>query len=120
MVYPILNPIFQPAMRLIEDVILGPTTSIETMQPHLYRTGLIVRILWPQNCGTWQLNNTIGPITVTGASTFTMAVDSTYFDAPAVPSIPVTVHSYPSVVPVGEINPELHQAVHNIYGNAIF
>lgn len=117
MVYPILNPIFQPAMRDLDEVTFGLPTVFTTTQPHLYRTGLIVRILWPANFGTWQLNNIIGPIVVTGASAFTMNIDSTNFDPPVLPGIPSDIHSYPQVIPVGEVNSQLSQSAHNIYGS---
>jgi hypothetical protein len=117
MSYPYVNPIFQPAMRLLANLAQGNPTVFETTPNHLYKTGLIVRILIPYNCTPTAANNFVGPITVTGPNTFTMDIDSTNFESLSTPIAPVELHAYPSVVPVGEINAQLYQSTHNIYGS---
>jgi hypothetical protein len=106
-----INPTFQPAMRIITAITNSYPAVITTMVNHLYVTGTIVRIVIPQACGMQQLNNFLGTLTSTGLDTFTLDIDTTYFDAFAVPvdnwtdpvnGISIHIDTCAQVLPVGE------------------
>lgn len=110
------NPLFQPAMRIISSITTGVITLVQTTFAHQYNTGLIVRIIIPDNWGMQQMNGKYGAIIVTGPDTFTMNIDSSDFDQLLPPSSPVAQNATPQVVPIGEANAQLTQATRNILG----
>lgn len=110
------NPLFQPAMRVISSIIQGKTTTFTTTFAHQYKSGLIVRIVIPDNWGMQEMNMLYGPIVVLDPTTFTMAINSSSFDPLVAPSSPLASHSLPQVVPIGEINSSLSQATQNVFG----
>lgn len=113
--YAIENPIFQPAMRLIAAITNGNPAIVTTTFNHLYISGTIVRLDIPIACGMQQINSQFGPITVTGDTTFSIPIDSTYFDPFAIPmSPPPSVNTCAQVVPIGEITSILYAAVQNV------
>jgi len=109
------NPIYQPAMRVISAISQSFPVTITTTFAHQYITGTIVRIDIPVGLGMPQINQQTGPISVTGATTFTMPIDTTYYDAFTAPS-----GSFPpafqdgQVVPIGEVNELLKAATNNV------
>jgi hypothetical protein len=107
---------YQPSMRLLNTITLGLITSFETSQPHLYQTGLTVRVVIPRYFGQEQLNGYVAPITVTSPTTFTMDLNSSTFNPAEAPPNPYMYNSFPHVVPVGEVNSQLSQATHNTLG----
>lgn len=125
----ILVPIFKPAMRLIAAItqsnpaIVTTALSIDTIaQPNVitygtngYVTGTIVRLDVPQACGMQEIDQKTGTITVTGANTFTIDIDTTTFSAFAIPTNPLPfVNTCAMVVPIGEDNGQLNAAVQNV------
>jgi hypothetical protein len=109
------NPEFQPAMRLISDISNGNPVTITTSFAHQYNTGLIVRLIIPLNYGMDLLNQAYGPITVTGATTFTMPIDTTTFTPFAAPALnPGHNYTGPQVVPIGNVNSSLYLATMNV------
>lgn len=67
------------------------------------------------------MNQLIGPITVTTPLTFTIPINSTYFDPFVVPEDPNNLgfppaHEQPCsfAVPIGELTTQLNMAVQNI------
>jgi len=109
------TPTFQPALRLIDSITKNDPTTVTTTFDHDYETGTIVRIYVPNGYGMKQMDKLTGKITVTGTDTFTMDIDTTSFDAFAIPgTIPHYVTSYPSVVPIGEDNGMLTASVRNV------
>ena len=99
---------FKPAAKLISSITRDYPALVTTVSDHEYKTGLIVRLIIPTACGMQEINGTdesgdLLEITVTGAKTFTVNVDSTFFDAFAVPTtLPDFINICAWVIPVGE------------------
>lgn len=109
------SPTYQPAMRVISSITKALPAVITTTFDHDYATGLIVRLKVPKGFGMQQANNVSGPITVTGTTTFTMELNSTNFDAYAIPSEnPGHFFTQGQVLPVGEVNNSLSNATRNV------
>jgi hypothetical protein len=108
------NPIFQPAMRIIQNITNAPLAVVTTTFPHLYITGTIVRLDIPQIFGMNQANQLTGTINVTGPDTFLIDIDTTIFEPFLNFALwPVRATSYPNVVAIGEDNDILTAAVQN-------
>jgi hypothetical protein len=113
--YAIPNPIFQPAMRLVASITQSNPALVTTTFAHQYLTGLIVRLDIPLACGMQQINQQVFEITVTSATTFTIKIDTTNFDAFVIPDTENPhINTCACVVPVGEDNAQLYQATRNI------
>lgn len=74
------NPVFQRAMRIISNITNAHPAVITTTFDHQYLTGMIVRLMIPKGYGMAQANQLYAPIVVTGDTTFTIDIDTTYFD----------------------------------------
>jgi hypothetical protein len=107
------NPIYQPANRTIASISNSNPVIINTYIPHQYLTGLVVRINSAPGWGMEQINQMSGPITVLGANTFSMPIDSTNFDE-FIFYMSNPPPQLPQVVPVGEVTPILYQATRNV------
>ena len=109
-----MNPVFQPAMRLIAAITQSSPATVTTTFNHLYISGTTVRLDIPVADGMQQANQFVGPIIVTGPTTFTIDLDTTNFDAFAIPVSPGPHENIcAQVVPVGELNSQLTAAVKN-------
>ncbi len=109
------DPIFQPAMRLIEAITNADPASVTTTFAHQYSTGIIVRLDIPVACGMQQANGLSGTITVTSDTTFLIDINTTKFDPFAIPEdAPANVNICAQVVPIGEVNETLKYAVRNV------
>lgn len=106
------DPTFQPAVRYISAITNSNPAVITTTFDHDYQTGLIVRIVLPDEAGMPQINKKIGTITVTADDEFTINIDTTHFDVFTLP-----VLDYAQVVPIGEDNAILYQATRNVLRN---
>ena len=114
--FPILNPLFQPALREIaalsavyfQDALL---LQVTTTQDHLYKDGLVVRLSIPQEFGAQQFNQAKGDIAVDSPSTFIMAFAEIQFDPFVIPLSPLQV---PLVIPIAEDVQFLNSAVRNV------
>jgi len=114
--FPILNPIFQPAIREIaglsavyfQDTLL---LQVTTTQDHLYKDGLVVRLSIPLEYDAQQFNQAKGDIVVDSPTTFIMAFASIQFDPFVVPLEPKQV---PLVIPIAEDVQFLNSAVQNV------
>jgi len=112
--YAIPNPTFQPAMRLIASITQSLPATVTTTFDHLYVSGTIVRLDIPVADGMQQANQFVGPIVVTGSTTFTIDLDTTNFEPFAIPVSPGPHEDIcAQVVPVGELNEQLTAAVRN-------
>jgi hypothetical protein len=108
------NPIFQPAMRIITAITNANPAQVTTSFAHLYASGIIVRLDIPPADGMQQANGLTGTITVTSPTTFTIDIDTTGMDIFAIPVSPSPqTNTCAMVVPVGEVNAILTQAVRN-------
>lgn len=81
------NPVFQRAMRIVSTITNANPAVVTTTFDHQYLTGLIVRLNIPKGYGMTQANRLYGPIVVTGATTFTVDIDTTHFDTFIVPIV---------------------------------
>ena len=109
------NPVYQPAMRVIASITQSNPAVITTTFAHQYNSGCIVRLDIPPADGMQQANQMFGPITVTGDATFTLPIDTTTFDAFAIPvSPPPYVNTCAMVVPIGELSANLDSAIQNV------
>ena len=109
------SPSFQPAMRLIASITNANPATVTTTFDHDYESGLIVRLNIPTACGMFQADKLTGTITVTGATTFTIDIDTTAFDAFSIPVAPAwNDNTCATVVPVGESNDILRLATRNV------
>lgn len=108
-------PVFQPAMRVIASITNAFPLVVTTTFAHQYKTGTIVRLDIPKADGMQQANLLYAPITVTGATTFTMPIDSTNFDAFSIPmGVSPHINTNALVVPIGEVSSMLTAAVQNV------
>lgn len=109
------NPMFQPAMRLIASITNANPAVVTTTFAHQYITGTIVRLDIAFADGMQELNQKIAPITVTGATTFTIPIDTIHFSAFSIPvGLSPHVNTAAQVVPIGEINSILAAATFNV------
>ena len=107
-------PVFQPAMRVITDITNSLPVVVTTNLDHQYVNGMTVRLNVPKGFGMVQANKIEGVITVTGPTTFTLPIDTTYFDKFAAPSTFPANRQLAQVMPVGEINSMLSAATRNV------
>lgn len=108
------SPTFQQAMRVISNITNDYPASVTTTTNHQYITGMIVRVNMPLGYGMQEINQLYSSIVVTGDTTFTIDIDTTYFSVYSNPaSFPFT-SQYPQVTPIGEINSILSSATRNV------
>lgn len=128
--FALMNPIFQPAMQIIEAITVSNPMIVTTALPHRYTVGAIVSLVIPEICGMQQANGLSGTILSLGAgpmpTTFTLDIDSSTFDIFAIPapgSDPL--NPYPNkfpcaqVIPSGEITMTTDATFQNILPNQI-
>lgn len=109
------NPTFQPAMRLIAAITNSFPATVTTTFAHQYVDGTIVRLDIPVADGMQQANGLKGAIKVTGSTTFTIDIDTTFFDPFSIPVSPAPyVNTCACVVPIGEVNSTLKAATVNV------
>lgn len=89
---------FVPSSNLIIAISQSNPATVLTYTPHGFNSGLIVRIIVPKNCGMTQLDQKDFQITVTGANSFTIPVDTSLFDVFAYSSLV----AFAQVIPIGE------------------
>jgi len=116
------SPEFQPAMRQVTNITQSNPVTVTTSFAHNYFTGDIVRIVIPTDIrvnggvinsvvlGMPEINQKYAPITVTGASTFTMPINSTNFSAF---NVPANALQFPQCVSIGELNGNIWGAEYN-------
>lgn len=103
------NPKFIPAMRCISAISNAYPAVVTTSVPHLYNTGLIVRLKVPSACGMNELDGGRYQITVIDGSNFSIDKDTIGFNAFVIPPILPAVGGVPDffdicaqVLPVGQ------------------
>jgi hypothetical protein len=113
--YAYTSPVFGPAMRIISAITNAAVPQVTTTFAHGYVDGTVIRFDIPPALGMIQLDQMISSIVVTGATTFTMDIDTTTF-APF--AIPVGLSSKINIcglsVPIGSKNDTLEPAEVNI------
>jgi hypothetical protein len=109
------KPVFGPAMRLISSITNSTAAVVTTTFSHGYVNGTIIRFDIPTACGMQQINQQTAPIFVTGATTFTVPIDTTLYQPFSVPSgLGPFINVCAQSVPIGENNDTLQAAVRNI------
>lgn len=109
------SPVFQPAMRVINNITTGQTTTIVTTFPNQYKVGLIVRLNLPDGYSLQELDQKTGTIIeLIDLTTFVIDLDSYglgLFVAPT--EFPLDLQEA-QVTPVGEVNEQLTNATRNV------
>lgn len=109
------DPMIQRAVRIISAISNSYPMEVTTTFAHDYFDGGIYRLIVPQIYGMPDVNQLAMVITVTSDTTFTMDIDSTFFQPFIIPDpIPAKKQQCPQVVPVGEINSSLKSATQNV------
>jgi hypothetical protein len=115
-IFAIEFPTYLPAMRIITNITQDLEAVITTSFDHNYISGEIVRISVPTVHGTYpwgmeQILNQQGEIVVLSPTTFSISIDTRYYD----PFItPVGATQRPFVVPIGENSEMLTAATRNV------
>lgn len=107
-------PTYQPAMRVVTGITNSFPAVVTTSFAHQYLTGTIVRLDVPKKFGMTQVNQKFGPITVTSDTTFTIPIDTTYFDSFSISMTFPYSYQHAQCVPIGEVNETLKAAVQNV------
>lgn len=110
----VANPIYQPAMRIIDSITNTYPAVVTTTFDHQYISGTIIRLIIPLGYGMTQANQLFGSITVTGDTTFEIDIDTTSFDAFAAPASYPEDQQYAQCVPIAEDNDTLLAATQNV------
>lgn len=107
-------PVYQPAMRIIDSITNGYPAVVTTTFDHQYLTGTIIRLVIPEGFGMVQANQLFGEIVVTGDTTYTIDIDTTFFDVFVIPATFPESYQSAQCVPIGENNDTLLAAVQNV------
>lgn len=110
------NPPFKPAMRLVTAITNANPALVTTNIPHLYSSGIIGRLYVPQDFGMYQADQLFGAITVVNDTQFTIAIDTSTFDAFMNPG--TNLQKTAMVVPIGEITSYTYAPKNNTLPNA--
>ena len=110
----IVDPLFLPAMRIITNITNAYPAVVTTSFAHNLLDGEIVRIVVPTIYKMTQINQLSGTVLVIDPVTFSIDIDTRFFDAFVVP--PLNYHTCSQVVPFAEANAMLRAAVHNVLG----
>jgi len=97
-IYALQDNVYAPAMRLITAITQAELAEVTTSFAHGYVNNTIVRFYIPLGWGMYQINQQTGTITVTGATTFLVSIDTRSFEAFVAPVIQLEVAQ---VVPIG-------------------
>ena len=108
------NPIYKPAMRIIDNITNQNPAIVTTSFAHNYISGLIVRLIIPPGFGMLQANQLQGEILVLTPTTFAIDIDTTFFDDFDIPLTFPLSYQEAQVVPIGEINSILTGATQNV------
>ncbi len=110
----VARPTFQPAMRIISSITNAFPALITTTFAHQYTTGMIVRLNIPLGFGMQEANQKYAEIIVTGDTTFTMDIDTSFMD----PYVASTTFPFSKqsgqVTSIAENNGMLTAAVRNV------
>lgn len=101
---------FSPCSRLISSITQSNPATISTINPHGYKSGIVVRFDIPKACGMPQINNLTGEVTVIDATTVTVSIDTTDFFPFVIPTvflptlggIPTWVNICSKMIPAGD------------------
>lgn len=115
--FAIAFPTYQPSMRLIASITNSNPALVTTTINHQYVDRIVARLDIPPIFGMQEANQKFGKITVTGDTTFTIEIDTTFFAPFVSPALPSPhLSSYAQVVPIGSETGtlDLRPAVKNV------
>ncbi len=100
---PIREDFYKPKRYDIEDITLGQTTIVETTVDHDYVIGQQIRLIIPQSCGCFQLNEVTGyVIEIPSQIEVRVDINSSVNVDPYVPSTnPIVIAQ---ILAIGDIN----------------
>lgn len=107
-------PVFKPAMRIISNITNGFPAEVTTTFAHGYIDGIVVRLIVPPGYGMVEANQKFGSITVIDSTTFTIDINTTYFNAFVTPMTSPDDLQYPQSIPFGEVNSTLLASYKNV------
>ena len=107
------NPIFQPAMRIVTNITNAVAAVVTTSFDHLYLNETIIRIDIPLGYGMQQINQRFGSIIVLSPTTFSIDIDSTFFDTFSIATTYPENAQSAVCVAIGEENDTLLASVRN-------
>ncbi len=98
---PINAQYFQPSQFFISTITLGQTTIITTTINHNYVVGQLVRLIVPEQNGTYQLNEQSGlVISIPNTNQVELNIDSTFYNFFQTSTYP----TQPQIVAIGDLN----------------
>ena len=107
------TPVYMPQLLVVTAITNALPAVVTTNIPHNYLTGTIIRLWIPLEAGMQQLaEQQQWEITVLSPTTFSIPVDTTYFDVFTAPTGPT--QQCAQVFPVGEDNAMLTMASTNV------
>lgn len=107
-------PVFKPAMRIVSDITQDFPALVTTTFNHLYIDGIVLRLIVPPGYGMVEANGLFGVILVQSPTTFTIDIETTYFNPFTIPVTSPYDLQYAQCVPFGEINSTLLAAYQNV------
>jgi len=108
------DPTYQPAMRLVTNITNANPCVVTTSFDHDYITGTIVRLYVPVYYGMFQVNGLYGDIKVLTGDTFSVSLDTSYYDSFLAPVTPPYTSETALCVPIGNLNGVYTVAVENV------
>lgn len=110
-----VDPYFRPGAFNIAAITNAIIPTVTTTTNHNYTNGQWVRLYIPHDYGMTQANEIKGIINVTGATTFTITIDTTSFDPFVIPAFDPLVTPTPAqCISLGEISSTLQGAFRNV------
>ncbi len=106
-------PVFQPAMRIISGITNDFPAVVTTTFNHQYINGIVIRLIVPPGYGMVEANQLFGTIVVLSDTTFSIDIDTRYFNQFVVPMGPNSNQSS-QAIPFGEDNATLLAAYTNV------
>jgi hypothetical protein len=101
-------------MRIISNITNSNPAIVTTTINNQYLDGTIVRLVVPQGFGMYQANQLTGSIRVITDTTFSIDIDTTFFDSFVLPSSFPLDYNDAQVIPVGAENDRLKVATQNV------
>jgi hypothetical protein len=106
-----ISDFFVPNRQTISSITRSNPAVVTTTEDHGYDDGIYIRLVYPTSFGMTQLIDQVFQATILSATSFSVPIDTTHFDAyNAATSLQVG-----QVIPVGEISSTLENSERNNY-----
>lgn len=106
--------VFMPRMSLIAAITQAEIATVTTTLAHGLLSGEIVRVIVPPGFGMEQINQQTGTIVVTSPTTFTIDINTTFYDPYVIPTPNPHLAACGQIIPIAEINETLKAATQNV------